>query len=178
MNTEIDQLYRVIRLALPKDEQITLLHIGGERVAVATGIGNEPSGVVILEIGYNKTAVDYFKHNPPTPSEVEYAIMAIEDEIARVRAIIPKDSMLISVDECIREIALYCGLDNQPELNLNREAVEQAFARFSSVVQGLPIPSLSPLSSATFSSSLLILREFMHHMKFVSIHIIRSDSDD
>lgn len=178
MNTEIYKLYRVIRLALKQDEPITLLQIGKERVAVATGIGIEPLEVVILEIGSKKTAIEFFKHNPPTPIEVENAIMAVEDEITRMREAIPNDSMLVTSDECIREIALFCGLDNQPGLNLNREAVERAFERLSSVVQGLPMPSLSPLSNAIFSSTILILREFMHHMNFLSIRIVNPRSND
>ena len=79
------------------------LHIGEQQTAVTTISGNEPPEAVILEIGSEKTASEYFKHHPPTPGEMESAIVAVEDEIARMSTTAP--TILFTRDEAIRKIA-------------------------------------------------------------------------
>ncbi len=122
----------------------------------------------MLEIGSQKTAAEYFRHHPPTPREIENAIVAVEDEIARVRSTTP--ATLFTTDEAIRKIALIAGLPDQPKLILSRNAVELIFENLVAATQGGPMTNESP----GFFSALLILREFMHHMQFSSITIMPS----
>ena len=44
----------------------TVLHIGEEQTAVAAGSSAEPDVVMVLAIGSQKTAADFFRHTPPT----------------------------------------------------------------------------------------------------------------
>lgn len=53
---------------------ITVLHIGEQETAVATGAGAEPDKVLLLAIGTQSTAAEFFLHTPPTPGEIENAI--------------------------------------------------------------------------------------------------------
>lgn len=141
------------------------LHIGEQQTAVITISGNEPPEAVILEIGSEKTAAEYFRHHPPTPREIENAIIAVEDEIARVRSATP--ATLFTTDDAIRKIAQIARLPDQPELILSRNAVEQAFEHLIAVTHGRPVINESP----GYFSTVLILREFMHHKQFSSITI-------
>lgn len=169
METEIRLRYGAIKRGLPEGTPITVLHIGEQQTAVASGMGAEPDAVLLLSIGSNKTAAEFFQHTPPTPGELENAIMRVEDEVTRARAITAADSTLFSADAAIREIALVAGLADQPVLAL--EAVERTFDQLAAVALGRPAGSAGIPASPAFAARLLILREFMHHLQFSAITV-------
>jgi len=72
----------------------------------------------------------------------------------------------------IREIALLAGLVDQPLLKLGIAEVETTFDRLVYVLQGRPASSEGLPESPEFAATLLILREFMHHLKFSSITVV------
>ncbi len=49
------------------------------------------NATIRLNIGFEPTAKKFLEHGPPTPGELELAIYAIEDEIARADKIIPNE---------------------------------------------------------------------------------------
>jgi exopolyphosphatase/pppGpp-phosphohydrolase len=166
METAIHQQYRAIRLGLPQGMPITLLHIGEQETAVAIGAGSEPEKILLLKIGSLSTSAKFFFHVPPTPGEIENAIMPVEDEITRVREMTAGYTTLVSADESIREIAHISNA--APQLSI--ENVEQIFSLLVSHSFGHPVSSAGVPDSAAFAATLLILREFMHHLKFTSIN--------
>jgi hypothetical protein len=110
----------------------------------------------VMHIGFRRTAREHFKHQPPTALELEEAIAAVEDEIARARP--PRGARVVTGDAMVRELALAAGAD----IRLAREAVEQAFER-----------SLRrPLPDNERMAALLILRELMHHLDLASIDVV------
>jgi exopolyphosphatase/pppGpp-phosphohydrolase len=171
METEIRLRYGAIQRGLPEGTPITVLHIGEEQTAVASGAGAEPDAVLLLSIGSERTAAEFFQHTPPTPGELENAIMRVEDEVTRARAITVADSALFSADAAIREIALVAGLADQPTLVLALDAVERTFDQLAAVALGRPAGSAGIPASTAFAARLLILREFMHHLQFSSITV-------
>ena len=100
---------------------------------------------------------------------MEDAIQIVEDELARVRHLIPRDSSLITTDAGIREIAQIAGLPEQARMVMHRDAVERSFDRLAAVTQGRPVATEGIPASPAFATRLLILREFMHHLQFDSI---------
>jgi exopolyphosphatase/pppGpp-phosphohydrolase len=172
IEAEIRQLYSAIRRGISDGTPATVLHIGAEQTAVATGIDSQPAALLVLAIGAQKTAADYFKHGPPTPGEMENAIIAVEDEIARARAVIAGGTPLFAADTILRDIALAAGIPDRPPLIMTREAVEVTFERLVSTISGRPASRAAIPASAAFATTLLILREFMHHLQFSSITVI------
>lgn len=170
-DSEVQRRYALIRAGVADVAPITVIHIGEERTVVATENGIEPPVVMVLAIGSRKTAHS-FKHEPPTPGEMENAIMAVEDEVIRARTLVA-GSRLFTTDPSIREIALIAGDTDEPELHLTLDAMERTFDRLASVVLGRPATREGIPASATFAATLLILREFMHHLQFASITIKR-----
>jgi hypothetical protein len=79
--------------------------------------------------------------------------------------------MLFTKDASIRELALIAGVSDQSEMVLSLEAVEQTFDLLASLVLGRPASSAGIPTHLEFAATLLILREFMHHLKFDSICI-------
>lgn len=171
MHEDIYYQYRTIRHSLPADVPITMLHIGEQETAVATGTGSEPEQVLMLAIGSKKTAKEYFFHTPPLPGEIENAIMQVEDEVTRAREIIEGYSTLVTADASVREIALIVGCITTPIMQLPIDAVEQVFSLLASHALGRPSSIAGISDSATFAATLLILREFMQHLKFSLISV-------
>ena len=151
---------------------MTLLHIGAEQTVVTVGGKSNPAATLVLALGSQKTARDHFKHAPPRPLEVENAIAAVEDEVTRAKAMIPPDSGLFTADASVREIALHSGVVDAASIRLSIDAVERAFDRLAAVSLGRPAAHEGLPENAEFAATLLILREFMHHLQFAQITIL------
>lgn len=171
MKNDIQVQYKATRLGVSKGMPITVLHIGEDQTAIAFGTDAEPEAVLVLCIGSNRTVVDFFKHTPPTPGEMETAIMGVEDEVTRARKLLTGHPRLFTRDVSIRELALIAGVSVQPEMILSLEAVERTFDLLASLVLGRPASSAGIPTNPAFAATLLILREFMHHLQFESIRI-------
>jgi exopolyphosphatase/pppGpp-phosphohydrolase len=171
MEPEIHRQYQAIRRGIPESTPITVLHIGEQATAVATGTAVEPEKVLMLALGSNKTATEFYLHTPPTPGEMEIAIMQVEDEVTRAREMIAGYSTLFTMDESIREIAHVASGHAGSSLQLHIDSVEQIFSILVSHTSGRTVIRSDIPGSTAFATTLLILREFMHHMKFSSISI-------
>jgi hypothetical protein len=127
----------------------TRLHIGGESTELAA---------VVLRIGSARIAREHFRHDPPTPLELENAIAAVEDEIERVHKLVEPGRRFCTRDTLLRDIALEIGVAPASEMELALDAVEHAFRR---------LPS-HPVGKEK-AAALLILRELMHHFGFAAL---------
>ena len=67
------------------DSAQPVLHIGAQQTVVLTGTADEPQALP-LAIGSVRTAAECFSHSPPSPGELEAAIMVVENELSRVPA--------------------------------------------------------------------------------------------
>lgn len=177
MENEIRRRYGVIRLGSSEDTPITVLHIGEDQTGVATGVGAKPDAVLVLSMGSRRTAADFFKHTPPTSDEIETAIMLVEDEVTRARSMTAGDPTLFTTDAAIHEMAVRAGVPGHPKLIFSLEAVERLFDLLATLSLGKPASSAGIPTDPAFAATLLILREFMHHLKFTSISF-RGGSDE
>ncbi len=163
--------YSSVRRNFPEGTPITVISISPEKTHLVCGKGDTAMASISLDIGAQKTSADHFKHRPPTPGEMEIAIMIVEDEIARAPTALLAGSDLFTMDAAIREIARLAGLEDQPTMHLRITEVERTFDRLVSVMQRQPVASAGLPDDSEFSAILLILREFMHHLGFPSITI-------
>jgi exopolyphosphatase/pppGpp-phosphohydrolase len=150
----------------------TLLEIGPEHTTIAMRDGADAPVHLVLQLGTTRIARSHFRHAPPTPQELEDAIQAIEDELASAHRVIKGDSMLVTKDAAIRELARVAGASPNPTLNLSRDAVEATFNRMVARSSGRPAERDGLPSDAQFTAALLILRELMHHLSFESIAVL------
>lgn len=126
----------------------------------------------MLEIGSQRVAREHFRHLPPTEAELALAIANIEDEVARAGPILSKRLTLCTTDEVIRQIATTAGVPVSTSMSLGLEAVEQTFGRFvAEALRQSPRSNGLRLDRET-AATLLILREFMHHLQFGSINVL------
>ena len=79
--------------------------------------------------------------------------------------------MLVTSDATIREIAHIASGHAGAALQIPVDAVEQVFALLASHSLGRPASIAGISGSSSFAAALLILREFMFHLKFSSISV-------
>jgi hypothetical protein len=147
------------------------LHIGVDHTTVRKSLAGVPAGFMVLAIGSGTTVAEFFKHAPPTPLEMENAIQTVEDEVTRARGLATPDCTLLTHDACIRELALRSGGLAGHSMHLSIDAVERQFDLLAALTQGRPSASAGIPTDSGFAASLLILREFMHHLQFSAITI-------
>ncbi len=170
-------LYATCR-AVHASGSIAVLHIAAGYVLLATGTTNRPDTTVQFEIGSEKTAQECFKHNPPTPGEVENAIVAVEDEVMQAAKMIPAVTRLVTcdagIDEIVRQLDPY---QQRADHLLYRNDLEAVFGRYAAIVSGRPASTDTLPQTPLFAATLLILREVMFHLNFAEIEIISTLPD-
>ena len=128
----------------------------------------------VLAVGSKRTADDWFvaRNGAPTALELEQAIMAVEDEIARVALRGDATTPLVSGDAALVDLARVVGGGGPLPLRVDIAAVENAFERLALVALGGPLASSGlPDGEAgrSFAARLLIVRELMHHLGFATL---------
>ncbi|WP_367849348.1 hypothetical protein [Rhodoferax sp. WC2427] len=162
MEFDIQQRYRELANGTP----ITVLHIGPEHTALAVGLGPQAEATLELALGSHKTAAAWFHHNPPTPGELENAIQWVEDEVNRARTLVVDHPALWTTDAWVQDMA---GLAGVGGTTLSIDAVERLFDLLAALSQGRPAASAGIPNTPAFAATLLVLREFMHHLGFAEI---------
>lgn len=171
-DADIRARFRALRTGACPDGALTVLHIGAEHTAVATGQGHEASAVLVLDIGAHKTARQFFRRSPPTPLEMENAIATVEDEVIRAVPLLAPGSALLCSDVVVREIAVLAGLAPSPSMAMPLDAMERVFERLAAVAEGRPVVREGLPQDPDFAAALLILRECMHHLRFASLTVV------
>ena len=173
MHDAIRQRYAAIRRSEPRAMPLVVLHIGKDRTCLASGTGVEPEQILMLEMGSNRTSSEFFKHNPPSPLEIENAIMVVEDEVTRAREVAVGRASLYSTDELLHDMARMAGCPDELAVTLRLEQVEKLFDQLAARSEGRPSSQVDLPDDPEFSATLLILREFMHHLNFDEIKLRR-----
>ncbi|WP_244664907.1 hypothetical protein [Candidatus Symbiopectobacterium sp. 'North America'] len=166
------QLCETLGLTLP----ITFLDIAAEQtVVVASPDADAPR----LALGYEKAAATFFRHLPPTPDEMERAIMTVEDEVTRIRQQVDTQHPLYLCDPALTSLADTTGVPaNAHGWHIEQDDIERLFKRFEQVMLGCPASwEAIPLDNA-FTARLLILREFMHHLGYLSVFIVNTTASE
>lgn len=163
-------------------EPLLLLHLGTEHTRIAVvGEGAAPGPVFTLALGTHRTARAFFRRDVPTPLELENAIASVEDEVYlahrqyAVQGHAP-DLAWWSTDPQLVALAELAGVPRGPAMRLTLEAMERLFQRLAAVSEGRPAVSEGLPESVEFATTLLLLRELMHHMPFGQLHLVAQQS--
>lgn len=170
--TNIRASFHALRAHAGPHQAATVLRIGSEHTAIATGQGSEPSAALVLEIGAHKTAREFFRRSPPTPLDMENAIALVEEEVMRAVPLLAPGSTLLCCDTVVRDIALVAGVHPGPSMVMSLDAMERVFERLAAVSEGRPAVHEGLPQDDDFAAALLILRECMHHWRFASVTVL------
>ena len=150
--------------SLPQQSTL-LLEIGKTRSRLWLG---QPDGTTLeflLAFGSDAIQPGPFRHAPPTPLELERAIMVVEDELMRIAPGIPPGLPLT----LRAESSLSDALGDNP---LGREQIEQAFGQLAAMAEGDPLAASELPRDEHFAAVLLIVREWLHHLAGESVLIV------
>lgn len=131
------------------------------------------SGTVLgrMAIGHETMETLFFKNGRLDAAHLERAIEWTEDRIQAARIPVPEGAQLLSRDAGVHALAQASGMTaNSPVLHV--DAVEQTFSRLvmQSMGQAAPQDALPP--TARFFSTVVFVRELMHHLHFPQIHLL------
>jgi len=171
-----NETYRAIRQKVADIDVLTVLHMSDEYSFIAQGADMvKPEKLWVFDIGKERTARDFFKHNPPTPAEVENAIQVVEDEIMSLHRLLIATPDLYTLDESVYEIAkLTVSTGSEKKIILSRPDMEQVFNRLAAIISGRPASQDVLPTTNSFAATLLILREVMHHLGFMNITVLKN----
>ena len=153
----------------------TWLHIGARETLVASGTAATPEAILVLPIGAEQLAETCFRHDPPTPYELENVISQVEDEVARAHRMLARDSTLVTDNAALRTAARLEGAAPGDEQGASLEAVERLYQDIAAASEAATRhrnEAWSPEGAATA----LILREFMHHLGFAAAGVAPGDA--
>ncbi|MBP6562827.1 MAG: hypothetical protein KA214_05050 [Neisseriaceae bacterium] len=149
-----------------------VLHIGQHRSECRIG----PHERISLALGTLSLPKQFFKHDIPNALEMEAAIAYVEDEIAKAWPAIQRldEPQLYSRDACLHEVAqlAQAPLQGTPVWILSTEAVEGLFNRLTYIVAGRPASIEGLPTGKPFMAATLILREWLHHLRFQEIRLL------
>lgn len=155
---------------------LTALEFGEQASAVAVGAGAEPERVIRLALGPGELARRHLRGPRPGEAAIEAAIAEVEERIMPLRPALPVGSQCVSRDPRVARIADVLGSPAGPWAGLDTHLVEQGFNRWVSIALGRPASQDTLPTTPEFGASLLVLREWLHHMGFASIRIDREDA--
>ena len=144
-----------------------VLDLGAQQTLVLTATTANAPGLP-LDIGFSLTAAQCFGHSPPTPSELEAAIMVVEDELCRVPALSARQATVVVPLSFM--VALGRAIEGSANV-LSLDQVERLFDLLAALSMGRPAASAGIPADPAFAATLLMLRESMHHLKFESVRL-------
>ena len=151
---------------MTKTESSTLLLSLGDRESRVRLTGEDGvSREFVLALGLDAMTPGPFRRDPPTPLELEQAIMVVEDVLMPLAARIPPHPVLhLQSPEPLAEV-----LGNRVQ---SRENIERLFGQLVAMVEGDPLASAQLPRDRRFAAALLILREWMHHLDAGSVALV------
>lgn len=148
---------------------ITVLALGQDSSTVRRMAGDQTLRYKAFPLGVDALVLQSLRHAPPWPIELEHAIELTEELVMPLATQFAGSTGLILQG---RGAALFAGAlaaSGIVQTRFSLDEIEALFNRLIPVSQGRP-PSQEKLPTDTrFVATVLILREFMHHLHFADL---------
>lgn len=149
--------------------EVTVLELRNDASTVRRMAGDLMQAWQEFPLGLDGLVHQCFRHDPPLPIEIEHAIELTEEAVMPLadKFAGPPRIILQGAGGFLIANALNAGGVLQVVLTLDE--VESLFNRLTAVSLGRPSNQESLPTNGRFAASLLILREFMHHLHFAEV---------
>jgi hypothetical protein len=145
----------------------TVLELGGNTSVVRSGEGATPAAKE-FKLGVESLVQQCLLHQPPLPIELEHAIELTEDVVMPLASQFASP-LLVLQGMGAQVIAKAMQAGGLVQTTLTLDMVESLFNRLVAVSEGRPASQESLPTDKCLFASLLILREFMHHLGFTQV---------
>lgn len=144
---------------------LTLIRFDNNRTVLQDG----ESLPVVLNVAAIHIATRLFRHDPPTPGEIEQAIDWVEDALATtgLKQTVRGD-LVIESHTLFEQLRLHAVGER-----MTRDQLEARFQRLASISLGHPRAQDDPPTEPMAAALLLILRECMHHLGYSGLVVDR-----
>ncbi len=158
-----------------------LLSLDNTRSRVEITGADGVSQTFALALGLDALTPGSFRRDPPTPLELEQAILVAED----LPTPLELEQAIMVVEDVLMPLA--ARIPPHPVLRLqspvplaealgsrvqSRENIERLFGQLVAMVEGDPLASAQLPKDRRFAAALLILREWMHHLDAGSVALV------
>lgn len=153
----------------------TQIRVGDVQTQVAfTNPATAQLTTVLLAVGTNQLGTGPFRHTPPTPLELEHAIEAVENVVMPLAKALTPGTALHTADAHGHTLAALAHPGQPTATPVSIDDLEHVFNQLVAVSEGRPAASSGLPPDPAFAAWVLILREFMHHLRFVELNVIAS----
>ena len=149
------------------DPAATRLRLEAQRTTLAADSASE----VMLAVGVRGIADRFFRHDPPTPFEMEQAIDMVEDALTSSRLQHAERGEL-TTDDPLLQAWVTAGSLQGDGARLTRDEVEAIFQRLAAASLGHPRALAGLPTGRDAAAAVLILRECMHHLGYRGISFV------
>lgn len=146
----------------------TVLELGGNTSVVRSGAGATPAAKEFT-LGVASLVQQCLRHQPPLPIELERAIEPTEDVVMPLASQFATSPLLMLQGMGAQVIATAIEASGRVPTTLTLDRVESLLNRLVAVNEGRPASQESLPTDQRLFASLLILREFMHHLRFTQV---------
>ena len=146
----------------------TVLELGATTSVVQSGAGATLAAKE-FKLGVASLVQQCLLHQPPLPIELEHAIELTEDVIMPLASQFAISPLLLLQGMGAKVIAKAIQASRLVPTTLTLEQVESLFNRLVAVSEGRPASQETLPTDKCLCASLLILREFMHHLGFMQV---------
>ena len=158
-----------------------LLSLGNTQSQVALTAADGTSQTFALALGLDALTPGPFRRDPPSPLELEQAILVAEDTPSALEL----EQAIMVVEDVLMPLA--ARIPPHPVLRLqspeplaealgsrvqSRENIERLFGQLVAMVEGDPLASAQLPKDRRFAAALMILREWMHHLDAGSVVLV------
>jgi hypothetical protein len=143
---------------------------GQTRVSFADATSGRTT-VVQVPVGTHQLGAGPFRHTPPTPLELEHAIEAVENVVMPLSKVLPAGTALHTADAHGHTLAALLHPGKLTTTTVSIDGVERVFNQLVAVSEGRPVASSGLPDDPAFAAWMLILREFMHHLRFTGLTV-------
>jgi len=163
----------------PEPQSIVALHLGDDESMLAWGTADRPSQYSSLSIGLSALANRIMSNGHLSELGMEQIIAEVEDIVMPLHTQLPASAKLFSADKMIAELAHWAGMaDKTAPWLLSVDTVESLFNRQVALAQGRPASQDNLPTTGRFSATLLVLREWLHHLHFDEIMVLGISTPD
>ncbi len=125
-----------------------------------------------IEVGHEAMGELFFKGDTLNPGSLERAIEWTEDRIQAAQTHLPVGAPLFTSAADLQELARVSGVTAGARRELHVDAVEQTFSRLVMQSMGQSSPQELLPATARFYTTVVFVRELMHHLNFPIITVL------
>ncbi len=145
------------------------LHLGEEFMCIVES-GAEQGATFQIQLDW--MAEQFFRNGELTASALEHAIEWTEDRLQLAKFSKPEAANLLTNDAHVKLLYQAAGIKATDGALLHVDAVEQIFSRLVMQANGQAPGQDALPQSGLFYSSVVVVRELMHHLKFPIIQLL------